>query len=588
MEREFSLHDFSLINAKTTKVMKEQNIKRISNAFLFFSLEALLELQDDEIRDSITDSCYLNDETEERGRDRGIDAVYIDDQNEVPIIHLFNCKYTEDSNKSKKNNFPSGEIDKLLTFINDLMTEDDNLQNTNNILFSKVNEIWELMKKKETKFIIHICSNHYLGLEKTEKERFENQIKKYSSINFEYNLLTNLSDKISEFNRISINGKVRVIKKDLFDKAGGDIRALILNIQGIDLIRMILSDKDMRDKFDYTDSDLSNMITMDLLPDAFEENVRIYLKQRSRINRNIKKTALSDNNSKFFYYNNGITIICKHYSYGDGISPILILEDIQVVNGSQTIYSLYEAFKEEPSKLKEVSLLCRIYEIKENKNLSANIAEYTNSQNPVKSRDIRSIDFVQQKLEDELKTLGYFYERKKNQYANESKEKRIDSEKAGQTLMAFYNEMPIEARANKSIIFGDKYEEVFAEEMTGEKLLLSYILFNKIEQLKNERTLEIENDKSLYEEEHFILYSSYFILFILKKIAEKKGIKLELTKENEIMKHYNNAINIIKFILKIEKEKNSNSLYTTIFKLKGIKYLFDSEMIEKKLIENYL
>lgn len=461
MEREFSLHDFSLIKIKTTKVMQEQNIKRISNAFLFFSLETLLALQDDEIKDSITDTCYLNDETNKRGKDRGIDAVYIDDQNEIPIIHFFNCKYVEDSKKSKNNNFPSGEIDKILTFINDLMMEDDNLQNTNNILFSKVKEIWDLMKKGETKFIIHLCSNHYLGLEKTEKERFENQIKKYSTVKFEYNLLTNLSDKFSEFNKISVNSKVRVIRKDLFDKADGDIRALILNIQGIDLIRMILGDENMRNSFDYADTDLNSMTNMELLPDAFAENVRIYLKQRSRINKNIKKTALSDNNSKFFYFNNGITIICKNYSYGDGISPILTLEDIQVVNGSQTIYSLYEAFKQDYLKLKGVSLLCRIYEIKENKSLSANIAEYTNSQNPVKSRDIRSIDFVQQKLEDELKVLGYFYERKKNQYVNESKDKRIDSEKTGQTLMAFYNEMPIEARNNKSIIFGDKNMKMY-------------------------------------------------------------------------------------------------------------------------------
>lgn len=577
MERDFSLHDFSLINLKVKKIMQEQELESCSKSFLFFSLETLLSLQDDEIKDSITDG----------GNDRGIDAVYVDEDNKTPVIHFFNCKYTEDSNKSKNNNFPSIEIDKILTFINNLMSEDEDiLKDANNFLSSKVNEIWDLMKNKETKFVIHICSNYYSGFIKNEKERFEKEINKYRDIKLEYNLLTNLSDKISEYKTI-VNAKVRVIKNELFDKSDGDIRALILNIQGIDLIRIVLNNEDMRNKIDYSDANLTDMNIIDILPDAFAENVRIYLK-RSRINKNIKGTALSDKNGKFFYYNNGITIICKSYSYGDGRSPILTLEDMQVVNGGQTIYSLYEAFKEDPLKLKEVNLLCRIYEIKDNKSLSANIAEYTNSQNPVKSRDIRSIDFVQQKLEDELKILGFFYERKKNQYSDKDKNRRIDSEKAGQTMMAFYNEMPIEARNNKSIIFGDKYEEVFAEEITGIRLLLSYNLFNKIEQEKNKRKLEIENDPSLYEKEHFILYSSYFILFILKKITEIKGIELELKNEDKIIKYYNNAINILKQVLDMEKKSNPNSLYTTIFKLNRIKSIFDSEMMEKNQIEKYL
>jgi hypothetical protein len=124
--------------------------------------------------------------------------------------------------------------------------------------------------------------------------------------------------------------------------------------------------------------------------------------------------------------------------------------------------------------------------------------------------------------------------------------------------------------------------------MTGEMLLLSYNLFNKVEQLKNKKTLEIENNPSLFEKEHFILYSSYFILFILKKIAEKKEVKLELKNEKEIIKYYSNAIDILKYILNIEKKNNPNSLYTTIFKLNRIKSVFDSEMIEKNIIENYL
>jgi len=84
-----------------------------------------------------------------------------------------------------------------------------------------------------------------------------------------------------------------------------------------------------------------------VLEDAFEDNVRIYLKQRSKINRNIKETALSDDAYRFFYYNNGITITCSHFEYPKRVrNPIIELENLQIVNGSQTIHALHDAFKE--------------------------------------------------------------------------------------------------------------------------------------------------------------------------------------------------------------------------------------------------
>ena len=108
------------------------------------------------------------------------------------------------------------------------------------------------------------------------------------------------------------------------------------------------------------------------------------------------------------------------------------LENIQIVNGSQTIHSLYEAFLKDASKFEYIELLCRIYETK-NSALSTSIAEYTNSQNPVKSRDVRSIDYIQQKLEQELLVKGLYYERKKNQYDKKAKNLRLDAEKVRKT-----------------------------------------------------------------------------------------------------------------------------------------------------------
>ncbi|HAC62081.1 MAG TPA: hypothetical protein DCF68_00740 [Cyanothece sp. UBA12306] len=83
-----------------------------------------------------------------------------------------------------------------------------------------------------------------------------------------------------------------------------------------------------------------------------------------------------------------------------------------------------------------MELLCRIYETQDLE-LSTKIAEYTNSQNPVKSRDVRSVDYIQQKLEKELLVKGYFYERKRNQYTKEPRTNRYRCRKSRSNFNGF-------------------------------------------------------------------------------------------------------------------------------------------------------
>ncbi|WP_081495226.1 AIPR family protein [Helicobacter cinaedi] len=128
-----------------------------------------------------------------------------------------------------------------------------------------------------------------------------------------------------------------------------------------------------------------------------------------------------------------MTIICDNIQYQGKKDVSIILKNIQIVNGGQTIHSLKEVLSQNDN-IENVSVLYKIYQTN-SKRLKAKISEFTNNQNPVKWRDIRSIDELQIKLENEFRILGYYYERKKNQYKNYPKKKRIDSEKIGQVLL---------------------------------------------------------------------------------------------------------------------------------------------------------
>jgi len=584
-DRKPSLQDFSTISTSVEKYQQDFHLTSSSNAFYFLALNLILGLQDDEIEDSITDSHYLKCSGKRSGRDSGIDVVYIDNSNDISTIHFFNFKYTDKFDKIT-DHFSSNEIDKIFEFLRNLMSRNTDLESdVNPVLYSKVTEIWDIFKKHNPKFVMHLCSNSYKGLEPNEKLRFERGIDEHSYFTIKYHLMDDFITLLTKKNSQIINAKIRAIDKMFYEKSDGDIRALIGSFDARDLIRIVLDNSDLRETTDIIDYQI--LRHHGILEDAFEDNVRVYLKQRSKINKNIKKTALSDNNYRFFYYNNGITITYSKFSYAKTLrSPIIELENIQIVNGSQTIHALYEAFLEDFTKLGDIELLCRIYET-QNTTLSTQIAEYTNSQNPVKSRDIRSIDIVQQKLEQEFLAKDIYYERKKNQHSDKPKSKRIDAEKSGQVLMALFHEMPSDAKNRKEIIFGDMYETIFHDNITADNVLLAYVLFEKIEaEKKKEKDLALSNINSLYSD-FYLSYATYWILYFLGEIAKFYSITLEYKNVDEIWKLFPKIKKLIEYFCEKERnyldKKKENFSYQIFFKYGRPRKYYEELITENKL-----
>src|SRR5262245_38593867 len=115
-----SLQDFAIIRTHIESYALELQIREV-DAFYFFALEVILDIPPDEIEEAITDNNYLVAQGERLGgHDRGIDVVYIDeDTEERPTIHLFNFKHTTKYEKATEY-IASGEIDKILGFLNNL------------------------------------------------------------------------------------------------------------------------------------------------------------------------------------------------------------------------------------------------------------------------------------------------------------------------------------------------------------------------------------------------------------------------------------------------------------------------------------
>jgi hypothetical protein len=127
-----------------------------------------------------------------------------------------------------------------------------------------------------------------------------------------------------------------------------------------------------------------------------EANVRSFLSQSGKVNRGIRDT-LRDQPERFMAYNNGIVMIADEAllaKTADGGIGISWLKGMQVVNGGQTMASLFFSKKKEPSiDLRLVRVPAKIIVLKktdamQEEAMISDISRYANSQNAVKQSDL--------------------------------------------------------------------------------------------------------------------------------------------------------------------------------------------------------
>jgi hypothetical protein len=489
------LLDYNTLNSKVENLIDtDTDINTKQKAFPILMVGSMMGISDEESEDSITDGP----------KDRGIDAIYIDDNNNT--THLFQFKYVNTYENSKKN-FPSSEIDKVTSFVDDLLDKDINLeQSCNPLLWNKVKDIWATLEKPKSTIVIHFCGNtEYMTDE--EKERVLKKVNKYRSVLIDHHSLDSIIQFFVEKDTIKIDHNLRIVDKDYFDRTDGNIRGLICSIEVSELIKMIKSNDD------------PTQVNFDI----FNDNVRIYLTRSNKINKKIIESALSDDNNLFWYKNNGITITCDSFSYPRARGPIVELKNIQIVNGGQTSNALFEAYQLDSEKLEDVLILARIIETK-SQDVSLSIAESTNSQTPIKTRDLRSNDEIQKKIEAAFLAKGFYYERKLKQFQGQPRNKRIDALLSGQSYLAYGLELPEVAKKDRGRIFSDLYETVFNEDLTTAQLLTSFRLLQQVELYKKDVQSRIRKSIHVNKNELYIVDGAYHVLFAVGQIAEKNQI----------------------------------------------------------------
>ena len=208
-------------------------------------------------------------------------------------------------------------------------------------------------------------------------------------------------------------------------------------------------------------------------------NPRSYLELRQNpVNRRIRETIENYETDEFALFNNGITILASDARYNEHTGrrgeAQLVLLDPQIINGGQTAFTLsrvYDSMQNEEQRLKvfgNKEVLLKVITI--DKELQANrdawlqlvetLSRATNEQTAVTDADRAANDKKQIELQKRIfSAYGYFYERKRGEFADGLQDKYIDPsniidrEKLARVIAACEGDASEARRASESRLF---------------------------------------------------------------------------------------------------------------------------------------
>lgn len=429
-----------------------------SRAFGFWYLEKVSGLSTNEINEMLIDGS----------RDNGVDAFYYDE--ETHVVNLYQFKLPQQKNIN-------GEIDessiiKIYSSITDLMDSRFS-SNQENVGFKNLIDLFstEPIFKIKVVFVGYnkgIVSQSSLDVIARNEQKIKDIGVEVQSEIVNSEKIINIYDRDHRNNSLTVTFSYNNLKasNSISDgPAGKAIESWVGNVSGNSLLESL-------------DSNLSNI---------FDENIRLY-ENNSKINDGIKMTARHNDQAKMFYfYNNGITMICDEALNSPGNNTIQ-LTGVSIVNGAQTVSSLAELYENDQLN-KDVSILIRIIKISDYEQRSK-ITEYLNSQTPIKDSYFIANNSKIRQLQTDLYELEYYLERQINEYQYKNKYQDMSNYKDYHILPVadaiqhyvggFVNNKASQAKSGKSTLFDQNSIDENILNITADKVVKSDKLYSKI------------------------------------------------------------------------------------------------------------
>ncbi|HSO00587.1 MAG TPA: AIPR family protein [Candidatus Nanopelagicales bacterium] len=459
--------------------------KRRSSAFLLLCIKTVLDLDEEEAFERLTDGSG----------DADVDGLDVGDLRDGEfVVTLFQGKYRRDL--SGQSGFPANSVKKIVGTVGALFDPDKPLT-LGAELRPKVEELRSLVRDGNIPLVrVVLCNNGQrwgadgdeviknarlppeVSWEHVNHDRIIRMLQRRRDVDDELRLHGKAIVEDFNFRRVLI-GKIPVAEiKELFDRHG------------------------------------------DLL---LERNIRRYLGlYENRVNRGIRETlADAKRRTNFYFYNNGITIVCSKFRYNALQSENwkVRVENLQIIHGGQTCKTIQQVLGELPDEnYDQTFVLLRLYELGDTDDVIVGDITYaTNSQNPVDLRDLKSNDDIQQKLDIGIRDLGYEYKRKRDTVSPGAS--TITAGVAAEAVLAVWRRKPHQAKFRRSELFGDYYDEIFRKDLNAAQVILAVLIF---------RMVETERRRPSTTAPRYVSYASYFLAMLVGAgLLERKGSRLD-------------------------------------------------------------
>lgn len=274
----------------------------------------------------------------------------------------------------------------------------------------------------------------------------------------------------------------------------------------------------------------------------FAKNIRFY-KGNTDVNEGMKKVLMNEPD-KFYYYNNGIKLLCKSIKRKakdstTNTTGLFALEGVSLVNGAQTTGTIGSLYMEKPDQISKAMVMIQIIDLSNvDTETSTQITRLSNTQNRIENKDFAALDPEQERIRMELMFSHYAYLYKSGDRIT-NLDKQISFDEAIIALACRYSDISYAVTAKGNV--GTLSEDITK---TPYKALMnpstnSFVLLNSVLYMREvENYLQTKKEQAKNNRERLVcIHANRFILhFVLLStthefetaVIEKENIREEI------------------------------------------------------------
>lgn len=272
----------------------------------------------------------------------------------------------------------------------------------------------------------------------------------------------------------------------------------------------------------------------------FAKNIRFY-KGNTEVNEGMKKVLLQEP-EKFYYYNNGIKLLCQaiHRKAKDSttnITGLFALNGVSLVNGAQTTGTVGACYAENPEQVGKAKIMIQIVDLSNiDSETATQITRLSNTQNRIENKDFASLDPEQNRIRTELAFSHYAYLYKSGDSIT-NPDNQISFDEAIVALACLNEELSYTVTAKNNVgalsedITKAPYKALFNASTNSFSVLNAVLYMREIERYLQQKRVRAEDNK----ERLVCINANRFIThIILQKVHKQSEFSTSVIDKNAI------------------------------------------------------